>query len=54
MQALVSQISGSVNRLVIDRTGLTGLYDFELQFSMRTQMPLTTQAPSGNTAGRAD
>jgi uncharacterized protein (TIGR03435 family) len=50
MQALVSQISGSVNRLVVDRTGLTGLYDFELQFSMQGQMPLSTQAPGGNTA----
>jgi uncharacterized protein (TIGR03435 family) len=50
MQALVSQISGSVNRLVVDKTGLTGLYDFELQFSMRGQMPLTTQgAGSTNT-----
>ena len=45
MQVLVSQISGSVNKLVIDRTGLKGLYDFELQFSMGGQMPLTTQAP---------
>jgi uncharacterized protein (TIGR03435 family) len=49
MQVLVSQISGSVSRLVVDRTGLTGLYDFELQFSMGGQMLLTTQAPSGNT-----
>jgi uncharacterized protein (TIGR03435 family) len=49
MQVLVSQISGSVNRLVVDRTGLTGLYDFELEFSMRGQV-LTTQAPgTGNT-----
>jgi uncharacterized protein (TIGR03435 family) len=50
MQVLASQISGSVNKLVIDRTGLTGLYDFELQFSMAGQMPLTTQgAGSTNT-----
>jgi len=52
MQALVSQISGVVNKRVVDRTGLTGLYDFELQFSIGTQMPLTTQAP-GAGAGRA-
>ena len=45
MQTLVSQISSFLNRRVVDRTGLTGLYDFELQFSMRTQMPLTTQVP---------
>jgi uncharacterized protein (TIGR03435 family) len=44
MQVLVNQISGMVNRRVVDKTGLTGLYDFELQFSMRGQMPLTTQA----------
>ena len=47
MQVLVNQISGMVNRRVVDKTGLTGLYDFELQFSMRGQMPLTTQAPAG-------
>lgn len=49
LPTLVSQISSFLNKRVIDRTGLTGLYDFELQFSMGTQMPLTTQAPSGNT-----
>ena len=49
MQMLVSQISSSLNKRVVDRTGLTGLYDFELQFSMAPQMPLTTQPSSGNT-----
>ena len=53
LSLLVSQISSIVNKRVVDRTGLTGLYDFELQFSMATlggQMPLTTQAPgTGNT-----
>jgi uncharacterized protein (TIGR03435 family) len=53
MQALVSQISGMVNRQVVDRTGLTGLYDFELEFSMRGQMPLTTQSAGGNTTTTA-
>lgn len=53
MQALVSQISGMVNRRVVDRTGLTGLYDFELEFSMRGQMPLTTQSAAGNTTTTA-
>lgn len=53
LQALVSQISGMVNRRVVDKTGLTGLYDFELQFSMRGQMPLTTQAAGGNTTTTA-
>ena len=39
-----------VNRRVIDKTGLTGLYDFEMQFSMMgAQMPLTTQQAGGAT-----
>ena len=50
MQTLVSQISSFLNKRVVDKTGLTGLYDFELQFSMRTQMPLTTQAPNAGGA----
>jgi len=46
---LVSQISSMLNKRVVDRTGLTGLYDFEMEFSMRGQV-LTTQAPgAGNT-----
>jgi uncharacterized protein (TIGR03435 family) len=50
IQMIVSQISSFLNKRVIDRTGLTGLYDFELQFSMGGQMLLTTQAPAaGNT-----
>jgi uncharacterized protein (TIGR03435 family) len=46
MQVLVNQISSFMNKRVVDRTGLTGLYDFELQFSMGTQTLLTTQAPA--------
>jgi uncharacterized protein (TIGR03435 family) len=52
MQMLVSQISSMLNKHVVDKTGLTGLYDFELQFSMRSmggQGPLTTQAAGGTT-----
>src|SRR6185503_5935845 len=52
MQMLVSQISSMLNKRVVDKTGLTGLYDFELQFSMRSmggQGPLTTQAAGGTT-----
>jgi uncharacterized protein (TIGR03435 family) len=53
LQLLVNQISLGLNKRVIDRTGLAGLYDFEVQFSMAAmggQMPLTTQAPgTGNT-----
>lgn len=47
MQMIVSQVSSFLNKQVVDRTGLTDLYDFELQFSMRGQMPLMTQAPGG-------
>ena len=53
IQMLVSQISSMLNKRVVDKTGLTGLYDFELQFSMRSmggQGPLTTQAAGGTTA----
>jgi uncharacterized protein (TIGR03435 family) len=49
MQMLVNQISSFLNKRVVDKTGLTGLYDFHLQFSMGTQMPLTTQAPGAGT-----
>src|SRR5690349_4013682 len=44
MATLVSQVSSMLNKRVVDRTGLTGLYDYEMEFSMRAQMPLTTQA----------
>jgi uncharacterized protein (TIGR03435 family) len=52
IQSIVSQISSFLNKRVVDKTGLTGLYDFELEFSMRTiggQGPLTTQAAGGTT-----
>jgi uncharacterized protein (TIGR03435 family) len=49
MQTIVNQISSFLNKRVVDKTGLTGLYDFELEFSMRGQMPLTTQAAGGAT-----
>ena len=50
MQTLVNQISSFLNKRVVDKTGLTGLYDFELQFSMGTQMPLTTQPPGAGSS----
>lgn len=53
MQTLVTQISTFLNRRVVDRTALTGLYDFELQFSMRAQMPLTTQSAAPGTTPAA-
>jgi uncharacterized protein (TIGR03435 family) len=49
MPVLVNQISSFLNKRVVDKTGLTGLYDFELQFSMGGQMPLTTQSAGGAT-----
>jgi uncharacterized protein (TIGR03435 family) len=50
MQMIVNQISSFLNKRVVDRTGLTGLYDFEMQYSMGTQMPLMTQAPAAGGA----
>ena len=44
MALLVNQISQLLNKRVVDRTGLTGLYDFELTYSMAGAMPLATQA----------
>jgi uncharacterized protein (TIGR03435 family) len=52
IQMLVNQISSTLNKRVVDRTGLTGLYDFELELSIRAQMPLTTQA-AGSGSGAA-
>jgi uncharacterized protein (TIGR03435 family) len=52
LQLLVSQISSMLNKRVVDRTGLTGLYDFELQFSMQSALTtgaLTTAPPGGTT-----
>jgi uncharacterized protein (TIGR03435 family) len=53
MQTLVGQVSSFLNKRVVDRTGLTGLYDFELQLSMQAQMPLTTQGSASGTAPAA-
>lgn len=33
VETLVSMLSGDMDRMVVDRTGLTGRYDFELQFA---------------------
>jgi len=51
--SLVRTLSSSLNRHVIDRTGLEGLYDFELQYSMAGQAGLSTTAPGGSTAPAA-
>jgi uncharacterized protein (TIGR03435 family) len=46
--ALARTLSSNLNRHVIDRTGLEGLYDYELQYAMQ-QAGLTTTQPGGNT-----
>jgi uncharacterized protein (TIGR03435 family) len=50
LDLLVSRISGMLNKRVIDGTGLTGLYDYQLQFSMLSTAPIAglTTAPPGN------
>ena len=49
--ALARTLSGNLNRQVVDRTGLTGLYDYELQYGIGSGA-LTT-APPGGTAPAA-
>lgn len=44
MEALARNLSGNLNRQVVDRTGLTGLYDYELQYGMQGNL---TTAPVG-------
>jgi uncharacterized protein (TIGR03435 family) len=51
--SLVRTLSSSLNRQVVDKTGLAGLFDFELQYSMQVQMPLTTQGSASGTAPAA-
>jgi uncharacterized protein (TIGR03435 family) len=51
MESLTRTLSGYVNRVVVDRTGLTGLYDYELEYSpMRTLNSAPTTAPPGGSA----
>jgi uncharacterized protein (TIGR03435 family) len=54
MDQLVRTLSGYVSRPVIDRTGLTGLYDYELEISpMRMLNVAPTPAAPGGPAGPA-
>jgi uncharacterized protein (TIGR03435 family) len=53
IQLLVSQLSSMVNRRVVDRTGLSGLYDFELQFSMQSVFGGLNTTPAGGTTPTA-
>jgi uncharacterized protein (TIGR03435 family) len=42
MAALANHLTGVVNRVVIDRTGLTGNYDVDLQYTPDVRLPPTT------------
>ena len=53
VQMLVNQLTSTLGRQVVDRTGLTGLYDFELQYAMRTANLTTAPAPAGGTTPTA-
>jgi uncharacterized protein (TIGR03435 family) len=54
MEALARTLSGNVNRQVIDRTGLTGLYDYEIEYAPgRTLNTAPIAAPPGGTAPAA-
>ena len=57
MAQLVSALSDLTGRPVIDKTGLTGLYDFTLKFTFEGRMPGLMGplgAPAGTPAPAAD
>lgn len=56
MQRLIDAIANNLNRPVIDKTGLTGKYDFTLSFSADTPagMPALPPPPPGVTAPSVD
>jgi len=48
MESLARTLSGYVNRQVLDRTGMTGLYDYEIEYSpARTLNTAPITAPPG-------
>lgn len=49
LESLIVMLSTQLNRPVLDKTGLTGRYDFELQYSMRSPPPMPA-LPSGASA----
>lgn len=54
IESLARSLSGYVNRVVLDRTGLSGLYDYELEYSpMRTLNTAPVAVPPGATAPAA-
>jgi uncharacterized protein (TIGR03435 family) len=46
--SLVRTLASNLNRHVVDRTGLEGLYDFELQYGLAQQAGLTAAPPGVN------
>ena len=54
MESLARTLAGYVNRQVIDRTGLSGLYDYEIEYAPgRTLNTAPITAPPGGTAPAA-
>jgi len=51
LDSLTRQLASMVSRPVVDRTGLTGLYDFEIEFS--PPRPLSTAGGATATTGAA-
>jgi uncharacterized protein (TIGR03435 family) len=47
MQMLVINLANSMDRPVLDRTGLTGTYDFKLEWSPDAQGPSSIAAAGG-------
>jgi uncharacterized protein (TIGR03435 family) len=50
MKTLAQNLSGQVDRLVVDRTGLSGAYDFDLEFAPETSGRGGAPAPDSATA----
>ena len=44
---LTTSLTGAVNRIVIDRTGLTGTFDFTLRWTPESLRPQSPDSPGG-------
>ena len=53
VKVLVDRLESTLGKPVVDRTGLTGLYDFELQYGMRQASLTTAPSPAGGTTPTA-
>ena len=49
IESLARNLSSNLNRQVVDRTGLKGLYDYELQYGLGQQAGLSTTPAGGTT-----